>query len=131
MSDAHRTSLSAAHVAELCAELQPLLAGWRVRDVQGFPPRDVLRIVEPEGDPGDGPPILRLRLAADPNAPRLHLQQGRVKKHDGPVGPFFQTLEKELVGAAICAPRTARSARSSWSCSGGARISRSPARATG
>ncbi|MEL6427667.1 MAG: NFACT RNA binding domain-containing protein [Planctomycetota bacterium] len=101
MSDTHRTSLSAAHVAELCAELQPLLAGWRVRDVQGFPPRDVLLIVEPEGDPGDGPPILRLRLAADPNAPRLHLQQGRVKKHDGPVGPFFQTLESELVGAKI------------------------------
>jgi len=96
-------SLTAAHVAELCGELSALLVGWRVRDVQGLPPRDVLLVLEPPGgEPeGDGPPILRLRLAADPNAPRVHLQQGRVRKHDGPVGPFFQQLLRELEGAAI------------------------------
>lgn len=94
-------ALTARHVAQLCEELQPLLAGWLVKDVQGLPPRDVLLVLEPPGDPGDGPPVLRLRLAADPNAPRLHLQQGRVHKHDGPVGPFFQRLADELVGATL------------------------------
>lgn len=92
-------------MAELCGELQPLLGGWTVKDVQGLPPRDVLLILEPSAaalaaDP-DGPAVLRLRLAADPSAPRVHLQQGRVQKHDGPVGPFFQRLADELVGAEI------------------------------
>lgn len=96
-------SLTAHHVAELCDELQPLLAGWRVKDVQGFPPRDVLLVLEPPDEvaPTDGPAVLRLRLAADPSAPRLHLQQGRLQRHDGPVGPFFQTLTAELVGATV------------------------------
>ncbi|MFT5735476.1 MAG: putative ribosome quality control (RQC) complex YloA/Tae2 family protein [Planctomycetota bacterium] len=75
-----------------------------MKDVQGLPPRDVLLILEPPGgsesaEATGGPPILRLRLAADPNAPRIHLQQGRVKRHDGPIGPFFQALETELLGA--------------------------------
>ena len=103
--------VSALHVAQLCDEIQPLLAGWTVKDVQGLPPRDVLLVLEPPGAAGaaggagatsgasDGPPVLRLRLAADPNAPRLHLQQGRVKRHSGPIGPFFQTLAEALVGA--------------------------------
>lgn len=94
-------ALTARHVAQLCEELDALVAGWRVKDVQGLPPRDVLLVLEPPGDPGDGPPVLRLRLAADPNAPRLHLQQGRVHKHDGPVGPFFQRLADELLGATL------------------------------
>lgn len=97
-------ALSAQHVAELTAEIQPLLEGWTVKDVQGHPPQDVLLVLEPPGgaeaaEASGGPPILRLRLAADPNAPRLHLQQGRVHKHDGPVGPFFQALEEHLIGA--------------------------------
>ncbi len=83
-----------------------MLIGWTVKDVQGLPPRDVLLILEPPGgseaaEATGGPPILRLRLAADPNAPRLHLQQGRVKRHDGPIGPFFQSLENELLGAEL------------------------------
>jgi predicted ribosome quality control (RQC) complex YloA/Tae2 family protein len=101
-------SLTAHHVAELCDELQPLLEGWRVKDVQGFPPRDVLLVLQPpddreDGDRADedGPAVLRLRLAADPSAPRLHLQQGRLHRHDGPVGPFFQTLTDELTGATV------------------------------
>lgn len=96
-------SLTAHHVAELCDELQPLLAGWTVKDVQGFPPRDVLLILEPPADSADedGPAVLRLRLAADPSAPRLHLQQGRLQRHDGPVGPFFQSLAAELTGATL------------------------------
>jgi predicted ribosome quality control (RQC) complex YloA/Tae2 family protein len=31
----------------------------------------------------------------------VHLQQGRVKRHDGPIGPFFQALENELLGAEL------------------------------
>ena len=96
-------SLTAHHVAELCDELQPLLAGWTVKDVQGFPPRDVLLILEPpaDRDDEDGPAVLRLRLAADPSAPRVHLQQGRLQRHDGPVGPFFQSLSANLAGATV------------------------------
>lgn len=96
-------SLTAHHVAELCDELQPLLAGWTVKDVQGFPPRDVLLVLEPpaESTDEDHPSVLRLRLAADPSAPRLHLQQGRLQRHDGPVGPFFQRLASDLVGATL------------------------------
>ena len=56
-------SLQAGHVAELVAELQPLLKGCTVREVQALPPRDLLLIVEPDATP-DGPPILRLRLSA-------------------------------------------------------------------
>jgi predicted ribosome quality control (RQC) complex YloA/Tae2 family protein len=95
--------LTAHHVAQLCDELQPLLAGWKVKDVQGLPPRDVLLILEPPEDAGDedGPAVLRLRLAADPSAPRLHLQQGRLQRHDGPLGPFFQKLTADLVGATL------------------------------
>lgn len=90
-------------MGELCEELGPLLVGWRVKDVQGLPPRDVLLVLEPPigGADPDGPAVLRLRLAADPGAPRLHLQQGRVKKHDGPVGPFFRRAAEELAGARI------------------------------
>jgi predicted ribosome quality control (RQC) complex YloA/Tae2 family protein len=94
-------ALRAAHVGELIAELRPLLAGTRVREVQALPPRDLLLIVEPEPLVPDGPPVLRLRLSADPNAPRLHLQQGRVLAHKGPAGPFFRRLEQELAGARL------------------------------
>ena len=45
--------------------------------------------------------MLQLRLAADPNAPRLHLQQGRVHKHDGPVGPSSSASPTDLVGATL------------------------------
>jgi predicted ribosome quality control (RQC) complex YloA/Tae2 family protein len=78
-----------------------LLNGARVKDVQGLPPRDVLLILEPAAGPPDGPPILRLRLSAHADSARIHLQQGRVQRHDGPMGPFFQGLEKELLGATL------------------------------
>ena len=44
---------------------------------------------------------MRLRLSADGNAPRFHAQLGRTIRHKGPVGPFFQRLTEELVGAEI------------------------------
>lgn len=62
----------------------------------------------PQGAPGAGPEadpppphVLRLRLSADPEAPRLHLQHGRVQAHGGPAGPFFRTLAEELVGTTL------------------------------
>jgi len=101
--------LTARHVAELCEELRGLVVGWTVRDVQGLPPRDVLLVLAPDGGrtdapgvgPQEGPPVLRLRLSADPEAPRLHLQQGRVLRHDGPLGPFFRRIAEELAGATL------------------------------
>jgi predicted ribosome quality control (RQC) complex YloA/Tae2 family protein len=97
--------LSARHVAELCEELARLVVGWTVKDVQGLPPRDVLFVLEPPIDHSavadDGPAVLRVRCSADPEAPRLHLQQGRVLRHDGPQGPFFRRLAEDLVGATL------------------------------
>ncbi len=94
--------LSARHVAELCEELARLAVGWTVRDVQGLPPRDVLVVLEPvDAARGELPAVLRVRLSADPEAPRLHLQQGRVQKHEGPIGPFFRRAAEELAGATL------------------------------
>lgn len=90
----------AGHMAELVAELQPLLKGCRVREIQALPPRDLLLIVEPDPTP-DGPPILRLRISASAQTARLHLQQDRVLAHDGPEGPFFKLLNEELQGATL------------------------------
>ena len=77
--------------------------------MQAHPPRDVLLIFEPAeskpdgGKPDGGKPagVLRLRLSADPDAARLHLQQGRVWRADGPPGPFYRRLAEDLVGARL------------------------------
>jgi len=54
------------------------------------------------GEPtGSGPPIWRLRVSADADASRLHLQQGRQKRAKGPEGPFFRRLAADLVGAEL------------------------------
>jgi len=79
-------------------ELGPLVAGLAVIEVQPLPPRDLLLILEPAAPP---PPVLRLRLSADPEAPRLHLQVGRVRSAAGPAGPFFRALAAELEGATL------------------------------
>ncbi|MDA1265826.1 MAG: NFACT family protein, partial [Planctomycetota bacterium] len=87
--------LRAGHVAELVRELTPLLEGLTVRDIDSRPPRDLILVFEGES------PITRLRLSADPDAPRLHLAQGRGGAHPGPVGPFFRGLTERLVGATL------------------------------
>jgi len=93
-------NLSAAHVAELCGEIGPAVRGCRIREVLGLPPRDVILVLEkPEGVGPDR--IRRLRLAADPDAPRLHLQRGRSDRHDGPLGPFFRRVAQELEGGTL------------------------------
>jgi predicted ribosome quality control (RQC) complex YloA/Tae2 family protein len=77
--------LGAGHVAELVGELVPLTKPARVRSVDALPPRDLLLVLEtPAGE------IRRLRLSADPSAPRFHLQIAPVERHRGPVGPFYR-----------------------------------------
>ena len=68
--------------------------------MQPIPPRDVVLVFEPLVE-GPGPAVFRLRLSADPDNSRLHLQQGRLHRGKGPIGPFFQRLEKELGGAIL------------------------------
>lgn len=69
-----------------------------MRDVQALPPRDVLLVLA-ERDDDDA--VLRVRVSANPDGPRLHLQIGRVHGHKGPVGPFFQRVAAELAGARV------------------------------
>jgi hypothetical protein len=54
----------------------------------------------------DAARIQRLRLSADPDAPRLHLQRERAKRHDGPLGPFFRRLATELASAVAAVRRS-------------------------
>lgn len=90
--------LTARHVGELTAEVGPLVAGGRVREAAALPPRDLMLVLESDAWPQ---PIRRLRLSASPDGPRMHLQQGRVQRHKGPVGPFFERIAKELEGATV------------------------------
>lgn len=93
-------SLNALQIGEIIGELTPLLTGRQLAEVQALPPRDLLLIFEGVIS-GDGPPIWRVRVSADADASRLHLQQGRQKRAKGPEGPFFRRLTAELVGAEL------------------------------
>lgn len=70
--------------------------------MQALPPRDLLLVFEAEAG-AEGPAVLRLRLSADPDTSRLHLQQGRQPRAKRPTGPFFRRVEEELVGARLAA----------------------------
>lgn len=83
-------------MGELVRELGPLVRGLRVREVLAAPPRDVLLVL---GRTADGPPDWRVRVSASGDAPRIHAQRRRFERHEGPLGPFFRLLERELVGA--------------------------------
>ncbi|MEZ5977066.1 MAG: NFACT family protein [Planctomycetota bacterium] len=100
-------ALSAAHVGELVRELAPLLVGGTVREAAALPPRDLLLVLE---DPAWGG-IRRLRLSAAADGPRLHLQLGRVHRHEGSTGPFFERAAKELAGATLRAIEQVRGDR--------------------
>lgn len=91
--------LSAAQVGELVRELLPLVGGATVRTVQALPPRDLLLVLEPR-DPAHGT-LLRLRVSADPEAGRVHLQIAPVKRHAGPADPFFAHLARALEGSVL------------------------------
>lgn len=104
-------ALRASHLAEVLAELRPLCEGARVREVQPLPPRDLLLILEPPAGGDDGPAVRRLRLSANPDGPRVHLQQGRAFRHKGPTGPFFERAAALLVGARVAAVEQPRGDR--------------------
>ena len=92
--------LSARHVGELTAELEPLLGGYRVQAVQPHPPRDLLLICIPGDALHDAEgPIRRLRLSAEPGLSRFHLQLSRLQRHKGSVSPFYQQVQKSFEGA--------------------------------
>ncbi|HVS11082.1 MAG TPA: NFACT RNA binding domain-containing protein [Planctomycetota bacterium] len=88
-------SLAARHVAELASELQPLFEGAHLLEVEPLPPRDLDLLLERDGA------RRRLRLSADPEAPRLHLVHSRVERHRGPPGPFYRRAREELAGARL------------------------------
>src|SRR5512145_2201554 len=86
--------LSARHVGELVRELEPLVLGAEVRSVQPLPPRDLLLALRPRASElGE---LLRVRLSADPEGARVHLQIAPVKRHEGPSDPFFARAEGAL-----------------------------------
>lgn len=84
-------------MGELCEELARLVVGGVVREAAPLPPRDLLVVLE--SDTWDG--VRRVRLSASPDGPRLHLETGRVHRHDGATGPFFERLAKQLAGAQL------------------------------
>ena len=99
-------ALAAEHLSELLEELRGAAIGLAVREVQPLPPRDALLVLD-EGQER----VLRLRLSADPEAPRIHLQNGRVHRHDGSVGPWFERAAALLGGATLSAIEQPRADR--------------------
>ena len=87
--------LTAENVGELVREIAPLVVGLTCREIVARPPRDVLLSFVTAANL-DGPPVWRVLVAADGDAPRLHVQRGRFERHDGPLGPFFRRLANEL-----------------------------------
>lgn len=93
--------LSARHVGELVSELQQLVLNTRVREVEPLPPRDLLLVLEAPRVDQEERRALRLRVSADPSAPRFHLQIDPVRRHEGPVGPFYRAARARLRGGSI------------------------------
>lgn len=61
-------------------------------------------MLETPGGAGGAEPVgrvLRVRLSANPDAPRLHVVQQRVWRHRGPQGPFFEAVAQALTGARL------------------------------
>ncbi|MBL8857292.1 MAG: NFACT family protein [Planctomycetes bacterium] len=92
--------LTAENIGELVREIAPLIVGLTCREVTARPPRDVL-LSFAKADDKTGPPAWRVLVAADGDAPRVHVQRGRFERHDGPLGPFFRRLANELQGLTL------------------------------
>ncbi|MCP5024320.1 MAG: DUF814 domain-containing protein [bacterium] len=101
----------AEHLPSICAELSDLCVGLAVKDIAGLPPRDMLLILDAEERDPEGPAVYRMRLSAARRTPRVHLQHGRTRRHKGPIGPFFQQLQEELIGAGVKSIRAVRNDR--------------------
>lgn len=82
-------------MAELVRELGPLVAGRSLATLVPVVPRDVVLVLE-----GDGEPV-RLRLSADADLPRFYLQRAREPRGSGPVGPFFRRMAEDLEGTRL------------------------------
>ncbi len=81
-------------------EIEPLVVGRGVVDVEALPPRDLLIVLD--ADPvADGGNVRRLRLSVSPDFPRLHLQLGRRKKHQGSAAPFYAAVGAALEGCKL------------------------------
>lgn len=72
------------------------MRGRTVRDVEAAPPRDSIFVI---GAAGESP--FFVLFSADPDAPRAHVLRAKGRAHDGPVGPFFRTLQSEASGAIV------------------------------
>ena len=89
-------------MGELVRELGGLVVGQRVQEVLPMPPRDVLLVLEnARAAEEKGPAVLRVRISTDADGARLHLQQGRVRRHEGGTAPFYQRLARELEGGTV------------------------------
>ncbi len=88
-------TLSAAQLAEIAAEIAPLIEGAELSAVHALPPRDLLLVFTAR----NGSFARRIRVSGHPDAGRVHLQHERVAPHDGPIGPFFRRAIDELVGS--------------------------------
>jgi predicted ribosome quality control (RQC) complex YloA/Tae2 family protein len=86
--------LTAHHLGQLAGEVAPLIRGAHVREVSALPPRDLLVVLVEPAERGGR--VLRLRVSADAEAGRVHLQIGPVRRHEGPSASFFQTLGRAL-----------------------------------
>ena len=93
-------SLNRRQIGELVEELSGLLTGATLRDVEARPPRDAVLAFLP-GSQGPDAPILRIYLSCQGETGRLHLQHGRLARHTGPEGPFYQRLMEDLSGAEL------------------------------
>jgi predicted ribosome quality control (RQC) complex YloA/Tae2 family protein len=78
-----------------------LVEGATLSEVAGLPPRDVLLFFRDVPQDGGSKGILRLRVSADADGPRLFVQTARQQRHDGPLGPFFRRLAADLTGATL------------------------------
>lgn len=93
-------NLNQRQIGELVEELGALLAGATLRDVEPRPPKDAILAFLP-GPAGPDAPILRVYLSCQGDTGRVHLQHGRIQRHSGPEGPFYQRLRAELSGARL------------------------------
>jgi len=93
-------TLGARHIRELVDELAPIVVGATVVEVLALPPRDVVLYLR-DLPAADAQAVARVRISADPDAPRLHLQCARQSHPDGPLGPFFRALAADLGGARL------------------------------
>ena len=74
-------------------ELRSAFPGRTLREAAPLPPRDLLLVFDAGKDERGIP---RLRVSSAPDGPRIHRQIGRVHRHKGPVGPFYDRAAAEL-----------------------------------